>query len=78
MPEEKMVSSSSDERTVNNTFRSKYRVLNDEEKALMDEVKDAATVLESFIEKIGPMRETSIAKTKLEEAIMWAIKGLTK
>lgn len=78
MPEEKMVSSSSDERTVNNTFRSQYRVLDEDEKLLMDAIKEAAGDLEKLIQQVGTMRETSLAITNLEQAVFWAVKGLTK
>jgi len=36
-----------------------------------------ATQLEELIDKLPNSREKSIALTKLEESIMWAVKGLT-
>lgn len=57
---DKMVDSASDARTANNAVRHQYRVLSDEEKALMVRMKDLA-----------------LAKTKIEEAVMWAVKHVT-
>lgn len=69
--------SSSDERTRNNVVRHEYRVLTDEEKATMKDLKDMGL---AFIERctaIGNSRELSLAKTKMEEAVMWAVKHVT-
>jgi hypothetical protein len=72
------VRSESDERTVNNTMRHQYRVLNDDEKEAMLWIKDQGQTMMDFIDANTPKgREASIAKTKLEEAVMWAVKGLT-
>lgn len=73
-----MINSEDDKRTSNNIVRHQYRVLTDEEKADMLRLKD--TGLE-FIEKcktLGSSRELSIAITKAEEAVMWAVKHITK
>lgn len=68
--------SDSDERTKNNAMRHQYRVLSDEEKAQMMAVKDKGL---EFIQLLGSVhsREYSLAKTKIEEAVMWAVKGIT-
>jgi hypothetical protein len=71
------VESTSDERTVNNTMRHQYRVLSDAEKANMAKIKDMGLELHEFISGIGNSREISIAKTKIEEAVMWAVKHIT-
>ncbi len=71
------VSSASDERTVNNVMRHAYRVLSDDEKLAMQKLKDMGLELHEFIEKLGGSREISVAKTKVEEAVMWAVKHLT-
>jgi len=71
------VDSASDERTANNTVRHKYRVLSDEEKAQMTAIKDKGQELLDLIDGIGGSRELSIAKTKTEEAVMWAVKHVT-
>lgn len=72
------VDSTSDERTVNNTMRHQYRVLSDDEKANMQAVKDSGLIFHQIIEAMGNSRELSIAKTKIEEAVMWAVKHITK
>lgn len=71
------VESTSDERTKNNAVRHTYRVLSDEEKAQMQAVKDDGLALLARIEACGSSRELSIAKTKTEEAVMWAVKHIT-
>lgn len=71
------VDSTSDDRTANNAVRHKYRVLSDEEKAQMVAIKDKGAELLDLIEGIGASRELSIAKTKTEEAVMWAVKHVT-
>lgn len=58
-------------------FRPKYRALTEEEKDLHDGIKDTATFLEELILMTPKSREQSLAITKLEESIMWAIKSLT-
>lgn len=74
-----LVGSESDDRTTNNTVRHQYRVLSDAEKAAMVAVKDAGR---DFIDIIAPLadecpREHGIALRKIEEAVMWAVKGIT-
>ena len=68
----------SDARTVNNVMRHAYRVLTDDEKATMQAIKDKGLELHNMIEGIGASRELSLAKTKTEEAVMWAVKHLTR
>lgn len=71
------VDSTSDARTVNNVMRHEYRVLSDEEKAIMKAVKDKGRELHELIKSMGVSRELSIAATKTEEAVMWAVKHVT-
>lgn len=71
------VDSQSDERVVNNVMRHAYRVLSDSEKNTMQAIKDRGLELHELIESIGQSRELAIAKTKAEEAVMWAVKHLT-
>lgn len=71
------VASTSDERTVNNTMRHAYRVLSDVEKASMQQIKDDGLAFHDLIAGLGNSRELSLAKTKVEEAVMWAVKHLT-
>lgn len=71
------VSSASDDRTVNNVMRHAFRVLSEEEKAAMLKIKDDGLALHDFVASLGTSRELSIAKTKIEEAVMWAVKHIT-
>lgn len=61
----------------NNPMRQKYRELSDEEKSKIAAIKDVYTSLWDLIDACGASRELSIAKTKLEESCMWAVKHLT-
>ena len=72
------VDSTSDERTTNNVMRHEYRKLPDEEKRNMQHLKDMGSDFHAFVGEIGESRELSIAKTKIEEAVMWAVKHVTK
>lgn len=71
------VDSASDDRTANNVVRHQYRVLSEQEKADMLEVKDLGAALIRKIESIGTSRELSLAKTNAEQAVMWAVKDIT-
>lgn len=84
------VSSASDARTVNNLMRHQYRVLTEDEKEQMIDVKDAGLAFVRLLHGIGgtpeilqdspagqASRELSIAQTKIEEAVMWAVKHVT-
>ena len=77
------VSSTSDDRTVNNSTRQQYRVLTDEEKLNVDIIKQTG---ETFIEfcrdlmssKPEAGREFSLAITHMEDAVMRAVRGVTQ
>ena len=69
--------SDSPERVQNNTVRHQYKVLNDVEKAQMLAVKDKGLEFLNILNTYQPSREMSLAKTKIEEAVMWAVKGIT-
>ena len=71
------MNSTSDQRVENNTVRHKYRTLTDDEKASMQTIKDMGSEFLEFCERTGDSRELSIAKTKIEEAVMWAVKHVT-
>ena len=71
------VDSTSDDRTVNNTMRHAYRVLSDAEKANMQAIKDEGLRFHELVSGIGNSREIALAKTKIEEAVMWAVKHIT-
>lgn len=72
------VESTSAGRTVNNVMRHEYRVLDDDEKADMQAIKDVGAGFYEVLELIGESRELSLAKTKIEEAVMWAVKHITR
>jgi hypothetical protein len=77
---DRQVDSTGDDRTVNNVgnaARHAYRVLSDEEKKLVVEIKDLGQAFLDRVNAIGASRELSIARTKAEEAIMWAVKHVT-
>lgn len=76
--EAQTVDSTSDDRTVNNVMRHAYRVLSDDEKAQMQAIKDEGLKFHALVESIGGSREMSLAKTKIEEAVMWAVKHITR
>lgn len=70
--------STSPQRIDNNVMRHAYRVLNEDEKAKMQALKDKGLEFWNLLDSIGPGREIALAKTKLEEAVMWGVKELTK
>lgn len=78
MGESNFVGSTSDERTVNNVMRHAYRVLSDDENAQMQAIKDKRLELHNLLDSIGASREISLAKTKVEEAVMWGVKHITR
>lgn len=61
----------------NNTMRHQYKVLSDSEKENMTKVKDLGLSFHEFVDGLGGSREISLAKTKIEEAVMWAVKHIT-
>ena len=71
------VHSASDDRTANNAVRHQYRVLSDDEKAAMVELKDMQAAFIAKCQALGGSRELSLAITKAEEATMWAVKHVT-
>ena len=75
---DKKVDSTSNERTVNNVMRHEYRVLSDDEKTKMQKIKDLGLDFHDYLDTIGQSREISLAKTKIEETVMWAVKHITK
>lgn len=59
-------------------FRSKYRELSDAEKQGLEAIKSAASAYHDALQQHGaPGRELSLAITKIEESVMWAVKGIT-
>lgn len=77
------VDSTSDERTVNNSTRQQYRVLNDEEKASVDHLKGLGAEFIARCEahrdhRPEAGREFSLAITHMEDAVMRAVRGITQ
>ena len=63
--------------------RKKYKTLsedNSEQVKLQDQmllIKSLGFEFYNYLDSLPPSRETSLAKTKIEEAVMWAVKGIT-
>lgn len=72
------VASTSDARIVNNVMRHEYRVLSGVEKAQMQSIKDLGLEFHDLLEQLGSSRELSLAKIRIEEAVMWSVKHLTR
>jgi hypothetical protein len=75
-----VVGSATNDRVANNsdnTVRHNYRVLSDDEKANMVALKDKGLEFINICRSIGVSREMSLAITKAEEAVMWAVKHIT-
>jgi hypothetical protein len=58
-------------------FRKTYRALTDIDKGLIAEIKNGAWELHELIEFYVPKRERELAQARLEECVMWAVKGIT-
>lgn len=81
------VDSASDARTVNNSVRHTYRVLNDSEKAQMQEVKDLGAALIEKLHEIRRLdpdwmafsvpRDLQLAQDHVEDAVMRAVRHIT-
>ena len=72
------VDSTSDARTMNNVVRHEYRVLSEAEKLSMKAVKDKGLEFIELVGSIGKSRELSLALTNAEQAVMWAVKHITR
>lgn len=58
-------------------MRLNYRALSDDEQAAMRNIKMMGAAFLMSCDDIGQSRELSLAKTKMEEAVMWAVKHIT-
>jgi len=63
---------------MNNVMRHTYKELNAIEKGQMENVKTLGLEFYTLISLLEPSREVSLALTKIEEAVMWATKHITK
>ena len=75
------------QRISNNTMRHSYRLLTEDEKALVVRLKDVGGEFIALLHQAGgtdpegarfDSRELSIAHTKIEEAVMWAVHHVTR
>ena len=73
-----MIDSTNDQRTENNGMRHQYRVLSDDEKAVIDVIKRCGDEFLKIFDQLEQGRETALARTKIEEAVMWPVKGVTR
>lgn len=70
---------------MNDTFRKEYTPLTEEQKTQMAAIKDKAqelldlfnSVLSTPEERSDRSRCMAVARTNLEQTIMWAVKGVT-
>jgi uncharacterized metal-binding protein len=64
----------------NHVFRKAYRELTDQEKKVLETIKDKAFELYSIIADVTFVpknRESSLALTHLEQSVMWAVEAIT-
>ena len=59
------------------TMRQNYRALTPAEQQNMALIKQLGQDLHNYLETLGNSRELSLAKTKVEESVMWGVKHLT-
>lgn len=59
-------------------MRPRYRSLTDEEAKALEYIKEMGATLWDVFHNLGSTRELALAKTNLEQAIMWAVKHITK
>jgi len=57
-------------------FRTEYRQLHPMEVALVKSIKTKAAEMEALFEQMTAGREKALALTNLEQAVMWATKGI--
>ncbi len=58
-------------------MRQTYRQLTEPELNSVRLVKDEGQAFWNLLDALPPSRELSLAKTKIEEAVMWAVKAIT-
>lgn len=64
-------------KAASNVVRHVHRDLTEYEKGQIKIVKDAGLEFIEVCDMIGKGREMSLAKTKIEEAVFWAVKSIT-
>lgn len=76
-PDAPIIPSTDDFRVELSPVRHTYRLLSDTEKELIDRIKDQG---QAFFDLLSAeqSREIALARTKIEEAVMWAVKHVTR
>ncbi len=59
------------------TFRKEQRILNEEERTLVNHIKEMAQDLHDVIDMLPNSRARDIAKVRLEECVMWTMKAVS-
>ena len=67
----------SDEHAITNIMRHEYRELGVDDQTNILRIKNWGLDFHVYLDKLGSSRELSLAKTKIEEAVMWAVKGVS-
>ena len=62
--------------TVEDVMRAEPRKLSLEELASIEEIKEVGNDFYAMLHSLGDSREIEMAKLKLEECVMWAVKGI--
>jgi hypothetical protein len=57
-------------------FRKDQRILNEEERTLVNHIKEMAQDLHDVIDMLPKSRASDIAKDRLEECVMWTMKAI--
>jgi len=57
--------------------KEEWKPLTDEQKTNVAEIKELGNKFYHGLTCLKPSREVSIAKTKIEEAVMWAVRHIT-
>lgn len=58
-------------------MRQQYRPLSTDEVNEVTDIKRMGQDLHDYLGRLGASRELSLAQTKIEEAVMWAVKHVT-
>jgi len=65
-----------EEDTVEDVMNAEPRKLSLEELSSIEEIKEVGNDFYAMLHSLGNSREMEIAKLKLEECVMWAVKGI--
>jgi DNA-directed RNA polymerase beta' subunit len=57
---------------------SKYTTVDEADKKVMQDIKDMGLAFHEYLNVVGNSREISLAQTRIEEAVMWAVKHVTR